>query len=267
MKKSVIMLVCVLSAIAYGAENTKDLRLSVGETLFHIIKDDMYKYHASVDLMVVGRNQQRKLEKPNLADSRLAGRIYPVEDKIVRVLAKESDSASDDDTYKPFTTEDTKLWEKAEARTLACKVIRIVEPRIMYGSWEVDQADTYGYFFQRPVVDENLPKGLLCFTEEEKFGEDAILWAGSNLMTCYETALQDGLKILENKNNKTIAFAPLGTDVGFPRDLAVHLSFSTIVKFLTNNPGKYSLVQLFTKKRSEFVLYRELIAEYLASQQ
>lgn len=267
MKKMMVMMACGLSAVAYGAENTKDLMLSVGGTLFHIVKDDMYKHHASVDLMVVGRNQQRKLEKPNLADSRLAGRIYPVEDKIVRILAKESDSASDDDTYKPFTTEDTKLWEKAEDRTLACNVIRIVEPRIMYGSWEVDQADTYGYFFQRPVEDENLPKGLRCFAELEKFGDDAFRYAGGHLMICYETALQEGLKILEDKDNKTIAFASLGTAVGFPRELAVHLSFSTIVKFLTSNPAKYSLVQLFIKKRSEFALYRELIAQYLASQQ
>ncbi len=262
MKKIVMMLTCVFSVIAHGAENNKDLMLSVGGTLFHIVKDDMYKYHASVDLMVVGRNQQRALKKPNFGDSREVGRIYPTEEKTVRVLAPQADSASDDDTYKPYVIKDTKLWEKAEDKALECNVFAIIEPRIEFDLFMYDQKDfSYGYFPTRPH-----PEKKNYFVDKEFYGDEAILEARRDLIMCYLTALQYGLEELGDKDDKKIALASLGGDVGVPREKAAPVAFAAIIDFLTNNPGKYSLVELFIKKRSELVLYRELVTQYLAAQ-
>jgi len=261
MKKMMVITACTLYAIAYGAENTKDLMLSVGGTLFHIVKDDIYKYHAAVDFMVLGNNQQRKLSEPDFGDTRKVGSGYMIEDRKIRVLPKESDSASDDDTYKSYSTK-AKLWKKAKDEVLECTVTSIIEPRIMQGRWEFDQVDTYGYFPVRPH-----PEKKDHFLDLEFFGDEAIIEASKDLQMCYHKVLQHGLKVLGDKDDKKIALASLGTDVGFPRKTAAPITFAAIVKFLTNNPGKYSLVQLFIKKRSEFSLYRELIRQYLVSQQ
>lgn len=256
-----VMAVCALSAVVYGAENTKDLMLSVGGTLFHIVKDDMYKHHAAVDFMVLGANQQRKISEPDFGDTRMVGSGYMIEDRKIRVLPKESDSASDDDTYKPYSTK-AKLWKKAKYKVLECQVTSIIEPRITYSSWEVDQAETYGYFPVRPH-----PEKQDHFFDLEFYGDEAILEARRDLILCYNKVLQHGLKVLGDKDNKTIALASLGTAVGVPRKAAAAPAFDAIINFLTNNPGKYSLVQLFIKKRSELVLFRELIAQYIAQQQ
>lgn len=259
--KKVMVVACLFSASAYAAENTKDLMLSVGGTLFHIVKDDMYKYDSSVDLMVVGRNQQKKLKEPAFNDSREVGKLYSVENNIVRVLPKESASASDDDTYKPYVTNATKLWKKAEDKTIACNIFAIIEPRIMHGQFEWSEADTYGYFPKRPH-----PEKKNHFFDCQFFGDEAILEARRDLVRCYLAVLQEGLEVLGDKDNKTIALASLGTAVGVPRKAAAAPAFDAIVNFLKNNPGKYSLVQLFIKKRSEYVLFRELIAQYLEQQ-
>jgi hypothetical protein len=254
-KKMMVMAVCAFSAFAYGAENTKDLMLSVGGTLFHIVKDDIYKHHALVDCMVVGRNQQRELKKPDFGDCSEVGKIYSLENK-VRVLAKESDSASDDDTYKPWTTKTTELWKKAEDKTLECNVFAIIEPRIMS-----DHYTSYGYFPKRPH-----PEKKNYFFEKEFIEDEAILEASKDLKMCYNKSLQHGLEVLGDKDNKKIALASLN-DAGFPRHTADLIAFEAIIDFLTHNPGKYSLVKLFVRKRSEFVLFRELVRQYLSQQQ
>lgn len=258
MKKSVLIVACGLSVIAYGAEKAKCLELSIGGTSFQIIKDDMYKHDASVDLMFVGINQQGRMGHSH-PESNQVGWIKEFKKNKVRVL-QDADNSSDDDRYEPWPTID--LSKKAEDKFLNCKVFGIAEPCVMYDVLKYKKPKMYGYFPSRPH-----PEKDNWFLNPRYFKEEAISEACKDLKVCYSNCLQHGFENLGDKDNKKIALASLGADTGVPRGAADLIAFNAIVKFLTCNPGKYSSVQLFIKKCSEYVLFRELVEQYLESQQ
>lgn len=250
MKKTVLAACFFMGMVIHGAEQNNILSLSFiqNKTVFQIIKANMYEHNKSIDFMFVDRNQQQKLKKPSMSDCREVGRIYEI-GNTVRVLPKELDSSSDDDTYKPYETHDTGLWKKAEDKTLSCNVLSIIAPRIGYNG-------CYEYFPRRAH-----PTKQNCFIDKEFFENDAIGQASIDLEQCYCNALTYGLA--GDKCNQTIAFTNLGTAVGFPRDIAVAVAFKAIVDFIARNPNQYAMVKLFVEKRSEFDLYKQLASEYL----
>jgi hypothetical protein len=260
MKKMMVAAVCTLSVMMHGAEESKKLKnltLSIGGTTFCVAKDDMYKHDASFDCMIFGNNQQVIMGQTAYDAS--IGWIHSLKNKI-RVLPKDADSVSDDDSYQPWLTKD--LYKKAEDKTLECNVFAIEEPRIMYQAFKYNKPKTYGYWPSRPCPGEKN-----SFLNPKYYGDEAIAEGCKDLQICYSTSLQHGLDVLGDRDDKKIALASLGVDVGFPRHTAVLVAFNTIVEFLKNNPGKYELVQLFIKKRSEFALLGELVRNYLAQEQ
>lgn len=255
MKKGLVVILCVFSAGLYAAqsvvESEKSIVCFVNGTRFSVIKDDIFKYDKLVDIMVVGRNQQCKLKKPNLGDCSAVGWMELMEKKEIYVLPKESDSRSDDDTYKPFVTKDIELWKNAEKKEVMCDVLQIIEPRIMYRIYKQD----YGYFPEREHPEKADMTLNLRF-----FGDNAFEEADKDLRVCYLKVLIEGLA----KGKKNIALAALGTDVGFSRHRAAPVAFRAIIDFLVHKQ-EYTSVWLFIKKHSELKTYRKLMEQYSLS--
>lgn len=271
MNKNWMIAVCLFSAGLRAAEsgtsfvNLNDpakVQCLVNGILFSVIKGDICKSrHADqASLIVVGRNQQRQLQQPNFGDSSVVGTIGGAYGNAVYMLPDESTSKSDDDTYKPFGTEDTLLWQKAQKKQLpidCCKVWTVIEPRIMYRELNWGEGKTFGYFPERQITEDQYR-----FVNLQFYGNDAIKEAGEDLLMCYKKIFEKALI-----HHTAIALDELSTPVGFPRDKAVPIILSAIVQSLMSIPTFFDKINrsvvLFTKKRSSFNQYKELVKKYI----
>lgn len=262
MKKSSIIALCLFSISLQAAEKERTVNCLVNGTLLSFIKGDISRYGDRAEVMVVGWNQQRKLQEPDFGDIRDIGFLIPHAEKTLYTLPKESDSASDDDTYTPFLREDTDLWKKAQKTVVACRVLKITEPRIMYENFKtshdtilkIPHGTTHGYFPQR-WINRNECQDL-CF-----YGEEAFQEANNDLSRCYQTILEQGTPLASETG--IIVINSLSGDVGLRRDQVAAVTFKTITNFLKDKSNKYVSVMVFIKKRFELEFYGKLIAEYL----
>ncbi len=196
-----------------------------------------------VDMIVLGRSQQATLRNPFFCDTMNWCRHEWCSKGCSTVYRKSRDdeSASDDDTYNSFkyvdndVPEKQQIWTRALETKVNCGTVIIREPRIM-----VDDSEFY-------YINEY---------EVECRGRQAIVDA---LELCYNDILSEVLEELDDKKGKSIALPALSTDVGFPRGCATLVAVKTIVEFIRNNSGAYSLIELFVEKRSEYALYKELL--------
>ena len=238
-----IAIACLSTALLHGMEDQNSLSFPIGKTVVKLTKGCMYDADGTVDLMVVGRVQQQQLKNPSFGDLFKTGLMFNIKENIVYIKNEGTDdSASDDDTYKPYpnpTTDNKKLWEHAHTKRLQNRVISIIEPRI------AQEDGSYSYYYNRNSI--------------EFEGDAALEQASTDLALCYN-------KLLDIPSIKDIAIAPLGTDVGFPRDKAAPIAVETIVKAIKNNPDKFASIHLFVKKRSEFALYTELLKAHATEQ-
>lgn len=236
-----IAIACLSTALLHGMEDQNSLSFPIGKTIVKLTKGCIYDADGTVDLMVVGRVQQKQLQEPSFGDLFDTGMMFNVKENIVYIKNKETDdSASDDDTYKPYPNPNRnrrELWKHAYTKQLQNKVIAIIEPRIF---------KEYRLFsYVRNDMEFVVPK---AFEEASK-----------DLALCYN-------KLLDIPSIKDIAIAPLGTDVGFPRDQAAPIAVKTIIEGIKNNPDKFASIHLFVKKRSEFALYTELLKNHVTGQ-
>ena len=103
--------------------------------------------------------------------------------------------------------------------------------------------------------------------EIEWNGNKAIDEAKEDLAMCYHKALAVASKKIGDMRDKKVALSALSTEVGFPRAEAAPVAVKSVVEFIKNNRGLYSLVQLYVKKRSEFTVYETLLRNSLAAEQ
>ncbi len=220
------------------------------------------KYDGSLKHMIVGRKEQRRLQEPDLGDSAMVGELYGVELNTVYIKNKDSDSASDDDTYKPFPVDISgKLWKKVHSKLLKNTTLTaVVEPSIQWSFFRRSQVKEkeYGYFVERQD-----PQNENSFFQEKHYGNEAIAVAKKDLAHCYNDVLTV-CQITGVATNNSIGLPALGTDVGFPREEAAVVAVATILEYIKNNPDAYALIHVFVKKRSEFALYTKLLKGYLA---
>ncbi len=257
MNKCMVMLVCI-SGIVYGAEpaaiqNNNQLIIPYRGTLIQILKGTLGRpIIPTTDLVIVGRNAQCKLQPDNIVDGGRVGNIITGELDAIFVKHKECDSASDDDTYKPFGQKISKSWKNAYPIKLENIFFPIEEPCLHFGFLQEDQQRQYGYFPE---------------SGEVYYGDEAMHEAKEDLELCYETALSAGESIfLIKKEDRSIAIDQLSTEVGFPRAEAAWIAIEMILEYIEDNPHDYALIQLFVKKRSDFALYKKLLGLWLDEQ-
>lgn len=261
MKQNLLLMVCVVATVTHAAEPETSVSFMVNRTEFRVTKGSIHEHHAHVDLIVLGRNQQRKLKAPALDDNCITGMMFLDQSKTMMVLPQEADSASDDDTYKFYGLGlESFKYEKAYKKDLSCPVLLIIEPRIIattvYDEKDNKQVEGPGYF-----PEKRHPTQKDTFLTPQFRGATALSEASRDLEICYHKALREGLNILKDKRDKKIAIDALGTSAGFPRKTAVPVTFAAIIEFINKNSG-YVLVELFVKKRSELRWYKPLFASY-----
>ncbi len=212
-------------------------------------------------LIILGKKEQYKLQQATMGDRARVGEVSLSPHNSIFIKYKGCDSASDDDTYKPFTSSIKKSWNDAYSRKyFNCSILTVVEPGIEYEYFVDDMPRQYGYFPTRVTEERNI------FIEPEFFGENALEEAKKDLAVCYDNALLTGSIMLGQTSNKTIAIDPLGTAVGIPGKDAVQVAIESVTEFIEYHPHTYALIQLFVKKRSDFALYKKLCGPWLDEQ-
>jgi hypothetical protein len=238
----------MITVIIHAAEQRNSLEIHIGKTSFSIIKDNMYEHHKKVDCMVVGRNQQRIFQKPDLNNWAHVGKI---DDEFalnqIYYLPAEMNNKLQEDSF--FIGSNKPVWERAQIKKLKCQLIRIVEPRI--------NLDPIQYYCTK---DHPLKRNcIICYSW---YGNDALIEASKDLEICYNNALKKGLEVLKDKKEKKIALAALSMDIGLEGKTAVPATFKAIIEFIKNNSG-YASIQLFVRSDSAFDLYKQQCEEYL----
>lgn len=244
-----MILACMSTALVHGMDDTKTLDFPFHSTTIRLTKGSMFDADGKVDLMIVGRVQQRQLRAPDFGDSSEVGRIDQVHANMIYIKNKDTDSASDDDTYKSYTSsENNSTWQHAHEKTMQSRVLSVIEPRIRmkdFGDWQ-----TWSYYAER--IHSSSMVDLNTMNKEQ-----VLEAAKKDLALCYKKSLLQGLR-----KEKSIAIPALGTDVGFPREDAAPVAIATIIEFIKTSAEPYELIHLFVKKRSDFARYKELLAAY-----
>jgi O-acetyl-ADP-ribose deacetylase (regulator of RNase III) len=107
-----------------------------------------------------------------------------------------------------------------------------------------------------------------CFMTQRFYANDAIKEALVDLGKCYKAVLSYGCDKMKDMPDKTIAIAPLGTEVGVPREKAAPIVVKAVFEFIQagkKNPS-YSKIVLLVRKSSELAEYKSLISKELDTQ-
>lgn len=253
----------ITTATACGMETNPFSIISHG-TKITLTKGYVSNADNKVDIIVVGNAQQCTLQKPSIGYRSVVGKIEYIDDHIIYEKNKNADSASDDDTYKPFVHSnyrEKKSCQKINAKTMHCTVMSVIEPRIKksryYDNKQSEFAKGFSYYAERYTRD-----ATHTYVTSEAHGNEAITQASKDLALCYTKVLTEGLPKLSENKYKSIALPTLSADVGFPREQAAPVAIAAILEFVSNNPNAYNSIALFVKKQSEFALYKTLLTEY-----
>ncbi len=246
---------CVVTTILHGAES-QSLKYNVNGTEIIVQKGHISSATGKVRLMVLGRNEQKKLQAPDFGDSMRIGRSFGPHDFVMK-RHKDDESASDDDTYKPFDlSANNKSYKRAEKCVMDNPVITIIEPRIfhtiLYDEEENEQI-IHTYCPERAVVGEEI-----ALKREKFFKEQAIIEAKADIVLCCKKAL--GIEILTtDKQNRAIALDAFGSHTGVPREEVASAMASALFNYALEHCGAYKTIILFVKKRSEIAIYKKFL--------
>jgi len=259
MKKSLLIILCIFSVLAHAAESNKTTMCLVGNTLFLVSRDDIYKHSKVLDVMVLGKREQDRFKKAvTQEEHNIIGTAFCVQDKKIYGLPKTSQSSSLDDNYKPFTRH-SKLYKQAMAEDVLGDLIYVVEPVIVLKDLRKHRPQAYSYSPYRAGAEN--PYAITC---HNFLGDTVLEQAGNDLAICYQNALKKCLEIVKNKESKSIGLVTLSTERGFPREQAIPITFKAVTDFLEQHSAhnNCSFVHLFVRKHSEFRKYKELMMQY-----
>ncbi len=238
MKKNMLLVASLFTACVQGMETNFWTITFVG-TKINLNKGFISDAGDKVDAIVVGINQQLNSHFYNV------GELFE-KPRFVYEESRDTDDASDD-SYQPYPyyLVDKVRSYKSLKKGVACRVFFMTEPCIR-------RDEFFGYSVDRPHPwQKNLWFG----------GNKAIEEATKDLAFCYKEAFDGVLKRLTDKVGRSIAFATLSADVGFPREKAVPIAVRTLLECIKNNPGAYDRIELFVNKRFEFAWYKLLLME------
>lgn len=241
--KKIIMLVaaCAATAFLQGMENQNSLSLLINNsTMVRLTQGCIYDFDQTVDLMVVGSNEQGIVKDFDFFEYSPVGSVRKVKNKTVYIKNKgtHSPSDSDDDTY-------TKLWHNAPTKQLRCRVISVVEPWIVQEGYCGEICPLIpGYFYRKCPYQSFYENGV-------------IIEAKKDLACCYHEVFNAG-----TNGEKSIAIPVLG--IGFPIEDVAAVAVAAIfacIRATKNNP--YHLIHLVVKKQSVFELCKTLLYKEL----
>ena len=249
MKKNILFIVSIATVFVYGMEQNKSDFWSVtySGTKINLHKDCMSNVASKVDAIVLGLNQQ--FGGPYFE----VGELYQKQS----IIFEGESFYPDDDSYQPYSYPDgIQQDDNSVRKELNCSVFQIIEPCIGATQFTGYRDMVFKYMPHRPFgLTKNRWNCCLFYANQ------AIEEAGQDLARCYKIAFDYVFKQLD-KEKKSIAFATLSADVGFPREKAVPIAVDSVVECIENkenNPGFYDCIAFVVTRNFEFALYKLLL--------
>lgn len=220
MKKNILICTCVFTTFTHAMETVSSiektnnsLSITYNGTQVNFIKGSLYCSDKPVNITVISENQQRKLK--GHGSPGIVGSVH---------------------CYHPYPDPIHK--------EIPCDkhsiIIRIEEPCIT--------TDERGFIYN--VRTEDTKQKTWYYTETLE-GFIAIQKALSDLILCYNNCLHKGLTL--NCPQKTIALPILGTNFGFPQDIAEQIAIETTFDFIQRNPQRYKSINFLVKEYSDVI--------------
>ena len=240
-------------------KSDKKIVFNIGGTKLELIKGSIVNANNKVDIIVLDRSEQRRLEQPSFGDSNRVG-DFESADNIIYCKNPDDESGSEDDTYRHYGTNFYRdMWQSAVAHKIDTKVVLVVGPRI---GQDYDYVSGKGRVLvpwycaaKKDAFKEN------TYDSVDKKGDEAIAAALQDLRWCTNKILTAGI----TKNYKKIAMVALGAEVGIERNKATPVTAEVIINFARNpechNVIGYEKIVLYVKKKSEFLQYSKLFTE------
>lgn len=246
MKKNILLVASVFTLCAYGME-TNFWTITYGRARINLNKGLMSYVGDKVDAIVVGINQQLDGHYANVGEL-FKKRSFVFEED------RETHGTSDYNVYQPHSyPDDLKRCNIVVKKEVDCCVFQMTEPCIR------QKDGIFTYAVDRPLDPWVRNNWQCCLFK----GDEAIEEAGHDLACCYIIAFNEVLKKIPHKagERKSIAFATLSADVGFPREKAASIAVNTILECIQNHPDDYDHIELVVEKSFEFDWYKLLLME------
>lgn len=257
MKKSMIIVACVSTFFVHGME-INPLSAKPESTKFCVFKGLLFDEDGKVDLIVVGKNQQRLFKQFKASND-----IRPGIVKYSQVVYTKN-------------KDDSKCSKPVEKKIINSALLTVVEPCIAHKREK--QVEDVSDLFGRPVLMSanehcsytvqrlsSIIPHKLHWLHQTFDGDEAIREAAKDLVLCYKNVLAEGLKLIGEKKERSIVFPTLSTEVGFPWEDAVLAAMRAIIEFIKENPYAYSSIKLCIKTQSEFDKYRKMFPSALSN--
>jgi hypothetical protein len=249
MKKNIALIVSIFTASIHGME-TNFWTVTYRGTKINVNKGCISDVGDKVDAMVLGENQQMRDHSANVGE--ILERKSIANPPIAYRYKQDIGDVSDDDSYQPFPYPGEEKCCNFLKKSVNCLVFFVIEPCIRQGSNKV-----FLYSVNRPHQGRKEIYDCCLFE-----GDNAIKEATKDLIFCYKEAFVVVEKELIDEVEKSIAFAALSADTGFPREKAASIAVKTILEYIQNNPSAYDRVELFVTKRCEFAWYKLLLMDH-----
>jgi hypothetical protein len=265
MKNRAILITSLSIFSTHAMKEINHFSIKLYETTINVNKKPLYAIADNIDFIIVGKHQQQLLDHEFIFEEKYTrfsafntfyqpGLIGPRDTFFAQ--NEDDESASDDETYKPFEEENRcKLRKKVIPKQLHQTIIEVTEPYITFDGYHRHHATNVLLPRFRYKVKKFNKHGTL--KEHTFYGEQAILEASNSLAQCYENVLMLG------SIYNSIVIPTLSADLGFPREKAVPIALTEIINFTRNyHPYAYNRVELVVKKRSEFAAYTTFLMHY-----
>jgi len=275
MKKSVVIIACVTVTLLHSMEeqrrvkvtcdtvcsagkdreSNKKIIFNISDTKLELIRGSIVNANNKVDIIVLDRSEQQRLQQPNFGDSNRIG-DFENADNIIYCKNPDDESGSEEDTYRYYGTDFYQnMWKNAIIEKMDTKVALVVGPRIGQDSIYVSGKGLISVPCYYVTKKDQFKENAYHIVDEK--GDEVIATALDDLRWCTNKILTAGI----TKNYTKIAMVALGAEVGIDRKKATPITAEVIIDFVRNNAIGYEKIVLYVKKRSEFLQYSELFTK------
>ena len=219
------VVICMATAFLQGMEKQNSVTLLADKTMVWLTQGCMYDFDRTVDIMVVGENEQRIVKGISMTNAPFVGCVGEVRNKNVYIKNKGNDSSSCSDDDNSSAKKISTLSYDGPTKELLCRVISVIEPC---------------------YVDS--PHQVLS-------GNEAMVAIKKDLARCYDEAFSH-----VRKGETSVVIPVLG--VGIPIEEAASVAVAAIfacIRTTTKHP--YSLIHLVVKKQSVFDLCKTFLLD------
>ncbi len=258
MRINISALLALNTLFACGMEKEKHWSITLHNTTINLNKENMFDTYADgekkVDIIVIGQYEREKCGGTPTAGNAI-GDCYEVSGVYFKTKKENNNCRviTWDSQFKPV------LWYFSKRDDM--HILEVSEPYFFDG-------DDDWYYSRLRLNDQGCfdfdENG--CIKEDWYQGDQIVVEACKDLSLCYKNVLAKGLKLLSEKEYKSIALSALSTEYedkkeSIPQEKAAPVAMQAIIECIKNNHLAYDRIELFVQQRCAFDLYKELLMQ------